>query len=152
MVAEVYIFDAQTQAFHEAQSASVESFCHELGDSAHVFDDDDGFLLCEDDWQGFGFFGAKDVGGKVEFFFENVAVEEDDGAKGLTSTGSVQGFWEEAERERSVARWEMKHCISSTPMSLGWRLTSTGSVQGCGRGCSGESIRCRFVRCVGSSV
>jgi len=60
-VAEVYVFDAQAEAFHEAESASVEDFCHELGESAHLVDDGAGFLGGEDDGEGFGFFGADDV-------------------------------------------------------------------------------------------
>ncbi len=51
-----------------------------------------------------------------------MSVEAGDGAEGLTSTGSVQGFWEDAERRGSVARCEMNAWISSTPISLGWRL------------------------------
>lgn len=61
VVAKVYVFDAEADAFHEAQSASVEDFCHELGDAAHVVDDGAGFLGREDGGEGFGFFGADDV-------------------------------------------------------------------------------------------
>nr|WP_288090700.1 hypothetical protein [Roseiflexus sp.] len=36
VVAKVDVFDAQAEAFHQAQSASVEDFCHELGDVTPV--------------------------------------------------------------------------------------------------------------------
>lgn len=64
-VAEVYVFDAEADAFHKAKSASVEDLCHELGDAAHFGDDGEGFGRGEDNGEGFGFFGADDVGGKV---------------------------------------------------------------------------------------
>ena len=54
-----------------------------------------------------GLFGADEVGGEFYFLEENVAIEEEDGAEGLTSTDSVQGFWVEAATLPSVARWVM---------------------------------------------
>ena len=70
------------------------------------------------DGEGFGFgddcgetvrlFGAKYVGGKFDLFEQDVAVEEEDGAEGFTSTSSVQGFWVDAATFRSVARCVMK--------------------------------------------
>lgn len=77
MVAEVYVFDAQSKTFHETQSGAVEDLCHtctcaalrrkcrcELGNAAHFADDGKGFLLGEDNGKGFGFLGADDVGGR----------------------------------------------------------------------------------------
>lgn len=86
-VAEVYIFDAQADTFHEAKPAAEEEFCHELGKSVHFGDDGEGFPLGEDDGEGPGFLGANDVGGKVNLGLKNVAVEEEDGAEGLILGG-----------------------------------------------------------------
>jgi hypothetical protein len=87
VAAEVYVFDAQSKAFHEAQPGAVEDLCHKLGNTAHFRDDCEGFLMGDDDGQGFGFLGADDVGGEFDLDFEDVAVEEEDGAEGLVLGG-----------------------------------------------------------------
>lgn len=92
-VAEVYVFDTEADAFHEAQSASVEDFCHELGDAAHVVDDGAGFLGGEDGRECFGFFGADDVGGRVNFDLEDVAIEKEKGAERLVLGGGGNVFF-----------------------------------------------------------
>ena len=74
MVAEVYILDTEADAFHEAKSGAVEEFCHELGGALHFVDDGDGFVVGEDGWEGFGFFGADDVCGEFDLDVEYVAV------------------------------------------------------------------------------
>jgi len=51
--AEVYVLDAQAQAFHEPQSAAVEDLCHKLGNAAHFANDGEGLLMGEDDGDGF---------------------------------------------------------------------------------------------------
>jgi hypothetical protein len=86
-ITEVNVFDAQAETFHEAESASVEDFGHELGKPSHVVDNGEGFLLGEDGGKGFGFFGADEVGGEFDFLVENVAIQEDDGAEGLVLGG-----------------------------------------------------------------
>lgn len=86
-----------------------------MGDAAHPADDGKGFGVGEDRGQGFGFFGADDVGGDVHFHLEDVAVEEEDGGEGLILGGGGDVFF-------STARWVMKAWISGAPMSLGWRL------------------------------
>lgn len=93
-VAEVYVFDAEADAFHEAESAAVEDFCHELGDAAHVGDEGAGFGRGEDDGEGFGFFGADDVGGRVNFDLEDMTVEEEDGAECLVLGGGGDVFFD----------------------------------------------------------
>lgn len=86
-VAEVYVFDAEAEAFHEAQSGAVEDLGHELGDVFEVGDDGEGFLVGEDGGEGFGFFGADDVGGELDVLVEDVAVEEEDGGERLVLGG-----------------------------------------------------------------
>jgi len=48
----------------------------------------------EDHGQGFGFFGADEVGGKFDFDLENVAVEEENGAEGLVLGGGGDVFFD----------------------------------------------------------
>ena len=92
VVTEVNILDAQTQTFHEAQAAAVEYLGHKLGNAGHFVDDGHGFLVGEDDGQGFGFLGADDVGGEGKVYFEDVAIEEDDGAECLILGGGGKLF------------------------------------------------------------
>lgn len=87
VVAEVDVFDAQAQAFHQAQARAIEQLGHEPGNAVHAVEDGAGFLGGEDGGQGFGFFGAKDVGGDFDGGFENVAVEKEDSAEGLVLGG-----------------------------------------------------------------
>ena len=58
-----------------------------MGKPCHFADNGHGFLLGEDDGEGLGFFGADDVGGEFDLFFENVTIEEDDCAEGLVLRG-----------------------------------------------------------------
>ena len=90
MVAEVDIFDAQADAFHQAQAAAVEEFCHQLRQAGHPIENGEGFLVGEDGGEGLGFFGADEVGGEVDVFLEDVTVEEEDGAEGLVLGGGSQ--------------------------------------------------------------
>ena len=84
LVAEVEVFDAEAQAFHEAQSGAVHDLDHEFVGSCEVADDGAGFCGGEDDGDAFSFFGAGEAEGLfVQFFVEDVAVEEEDGAEGL---------------------------------------------------------------------
>ena len=48
---------------------------------------------------------------------------------------------------------QAQDAVSGAPISAGWRLTSAGSVQGCGRrgACSGGPSPYRIVRCDRSS-
>ena len=92
-VAEVDIFDAEADAFHEAQAAAVEEFCHELGDAGHFCDDCDGFGLGEDDGECFGLLGADDIGGEFEVGLQDVAVEEEDGGERLVLGGGGNFFF-----------------------------------------------------------
>ena len=84
---EIYVFDAQAEAFHtctcaalrrkfrcDAQAAAVEDFGHELGKPSHVVGDGEGFLVGEDGGEGLGFFGADDIGGDFDFDLENMAI------------------------------------------------------------------------------
>ena len=83
MIAEVDIFDAEAEAFHETKPGTVENLCHELRGAVNFVDDSQGFAGCENGGQGFGFFGADYVGWKFDLGIENVAVEEENGAEGL---------------------------------------------------------------------
>jgi len=74
MITKVYVLDAQAHAFHQSQSAAVEDLCHKLGDVGHFVDDGHGFLMGEDDGQGFGFFGAEYVWREGDLYLQNVAI------------------------------------------------------------------------------
>ena len=93
--------------------------------AAELVDDVDGFFTGEDGGQALGTFGTAEENG-FDFLVKNIAVEEEDGAKGLTSTGSVQGFWVDAATLRSTARWVIKARISGAPISSGCFLTFDG--------------------------
>lgn len=88
VVVEVYVFDAQAEAFHEAESGSVHDLSHEFVGRFHGGDDGAGFFFGEDDGDAFAFFGTGEVEeGLVELEVEDVAVEEEDGADGLVLGG-----------------------------------------------------------------
>ena len=93
-VAEVDVFDAQADAFHEAEAGAVEDFGHELGDAGHFGDDGAGFVGGEDDGEGFGFLGADGVGGQVYLGLEDVAIEEEDGGERLVLGGGGDVFFD----------------------------------------------------------
>lgn len=61
VVVEVYVFDAQAEAFHEAESGSVHDLSHEFVGRFHGGDDGAGFFFGEDDGDAFAFFGAGEV-------------------------------------------------------------------------------------------
>ncbi len=86
--------------------------------AVELVDDVDGFFTGEDCGQAFGAFGTGEENG-FDFLVKNFAVEEEDGAKRLTSTGSVQGFCVDAATLRSTARWVRKARISDAPISAG---------------------------------
>jgi|GEM_PF-6605073 len=69
-----------------------------------------------------GFAGDDGIEVAGQLDLEDVVVEEEKGAEGLTSVNSVQGFWVEAATCLSTARWVMKACTSGAPISLGWRF------------------------------
>jgi len=83
---EVYILDAQTQAFDEAQAGAVEDFGHELVSAGEGVEDAQGFVFGEDGGDVFGFLGA-DSDGVFEGFAQDFTVEEEDGAEGLVLGG-----------------------------------------------------------------
>jgi hypothetical protein len=83
------------------------------GQTGEDFED---FVFGQDGRQPPGFMGAQGIDGAVEFLVEDVAVEEEQGAEGLTSASSVQGFWVEAATFCSTARWVRKASISAAPI------------------------------------
>jgi len=113
-------FDAQAQYFHQPQSAAIYDLGHDAVNPLHIFDDSLRLGLGEYDGDTFGFAGTQGgQGGFIQFQVEDVAIEKQDSAEGFTSTGSVQGFWVEAAKFFSTARWVMNWLISATPISRG---------------------------------
>ena len=77
-----------------------------MGDALHFVYDSDSLRMGENGWEGFGFFGADDVGGEFDLGLENMAVEEEDGTERLVSPAPTAGaVWVEAATFFSVARW-----------------------------------------------
>jgi len=123
VVAKVNVLDAQAQALGQAQAAAVEDLCHKLGNACHFVDDGHGFLMGEDNGQGFRFFGAEYIRGEGDVYLQDMAIQENDSAQCLVSLApTARTVWVEAATCLSMARWVMKAWISSAPMSLGWRL------------------------------
>lgn len=59
VVGEVYVFDAEAQAFHDAQAATIHELCGEFIDTLQVVDDLSGFFFGEDSGDFFSALGAK---------------------------------------------------------------------------------------------
>ena len=77
VVLKVYVFDAEAEAFHDAQSAAVHDLRHEFAGSGHFGYDGFCFFFGEDVGDAFAFFGSdevEDVALKVNV--EDVSVEE----------------------------------------------------------------------------
>lgn len=88
VVFKVYIFDAQTKTFHEAQPGAVHDLYHEFVGGSHVLDDGFGFVFRENGGDAFASFGADEAEiGLVEFEVEDVAVEEENGTNDLILGG-----------------------------------------------------------------
>lgn len=86
-VFKVEVFDAQAEAFHDAESRSVHDFCHGTGSPPHVGDDAHGFEVGQDGGKFLGAGGVGEVGRKLNVFLKDGAVEEEDGAEGLVGGG-----------------------------------------------------------------
>ena len=86
-VFEVEVFNAQAEAFHEAQAGAVEELGHEFAWSGHVVDDGEGFVMGEDGGEAFGTFGSGEEDDGLEVFVQDFAVEEEDGGEGLILGG-----------------------------------------------------------------
>ena len=76
MVVEINVFDAQAHTFHEAESASIQDFSHELSYAAHVVDNLYGFGMCEDGGEAFGAGRIGEVGRKCHVYLENDPIQE----------------------------------------------------------------------------
>ena len=96
--------DAQAQGFEEAQAGAVEELRQELMDAGELGDDAADFVPGEHGGQVLGLFGAHSINGIEKLLLEDVAIEEEQGGEGLTSTSSVQGFCVEAATCLSTAR------------------------------------------------
>lgn len=83
---EIQVFDAQAQAFDDAQAGAVEDFCHELVGAGEGVDDALDFAFGEDGGEAFGLLGTN-ADGIFERFTQDFTVEEEDGAKGLVLGG-----------------------------------------------------------------
>lgn len=78
-VSEVEIFEAQADAFHEAQAAAVEELSHQKVGAGEVLEDGLDFAPGEDGWDAFRAAGAQGVDRQVEFDLEDVLGEEEQG-------------------------------------------------------------------------
>ena len=85
-VLEVQIFDAQSDAFHEAQAGAVQDLRHEFVCATELVEDADGLVAGENGGESFGTFGAGEQDG-FDFLMEDFAVEKEDGAEGLVLGG-----------------------------------------------------------------
>ena len=54
-------------------------------------DDGHGFLVSQDNWQGFRFLGADDAGGERDIHQKHVTIQEEDCAEGLILCGGRKG-------------------------------------------------------------
>jgi hypothetical protein len=83
----VDVLDTESHTFHEAEAGAVEEFGHELVGLGEGVEEVLDFFLGEDGGEAFGSFGAGSFDGQVELDFEDIMVEEDDGAEGLVLSG-----------------------------------------------------------------
>jgi len=81
-------------------------------------------IVGEDDGEAFRAFSAGEENG-LDFLVPDLAVEKEDGADRLVLS---RGGYISILREVSQEGLDL-----GAPISAGWRLTSPGSVQGCGR-------------------
>jgi len=79
----VEVFDSQANAFHEAQTASIEYLCRQLVIARHLAKDGLDFVFSEDDGQAFRFLGSHDGKRLVNVQLQHIAIEKKDGADGL---------------------------------------------------------------------
>ena len=88
MVFKVNIFHAQPQAFHESKPAAVHDLNHEFVWACHVGDDGPGFIPGKHNGNPFPLFGPDEINGSfIQFDFQEIAIEEDDGTEGLVLSG-----------------------------------------------------------------
>jgi hypothetical protein len=105
VVTKVYVFDAQAQAFHQAQAGAVEELGHEFGDAGHVVDDSEGFGMGEDGREGARFFSADNVGGEFDFLLEDMAVEEEESGESLILCGGGDVLFDGEVGEEGLDFW-----------------------------------------------
>lgn len=86
VLGEIHIFDAQPEAFKQAQPTAIEQLADELIDAGQAGDDLLGFDGGEDGGQLFGLVGPGDVDA-ADVLIENVAIEEEEGGEGLVLRG-----------------------------------------------------------------
>ena len=79
----VQIFDAQADAFHDAQPAAIEQLRHELVFARQLTQKGLDFGLGEHDRKVMRLFGADEVNAAFDVFLENSAIEKEEGAEGL---------------------------------------------------------------------
>ena len=86
LVLKVNILDSQADAFHEAQAGAVEELGHEFVGSVQLADEVENFFAAEDGGEALGTFGGGEDD-RFDFFVEDFAVEEEEGAEGLVLGG-----------------------------------------------------------------
>lgn len=101
---EVNIFDPESDAFHEPQSAAVEEFCHQSVNAAHGGENGVRFRGREDDGEAAGAMGGVQVAEVAKRLAEGIAVEEDEGIEGeiVGGGGDLEFHCQEVE-ERADA-------------------------------------------------
>ena len=87
VLAKIHIFNAQAQAFHEAQAAAIEQFANELVYAGQAGDDLQRLGRGEDCGQLFRPVGPGHIDGAVEFLVEDIAVEKEQGSQRLVLGG-----------------------------------------------------------------
>ncbi len=80
---EVDVFDAQAEAFHEPQAASVQQACHEVVDPGEGIEQRLDFIACEHDGEVFWPFCALEIVEPSGVAFKDVGVEEGECVEGL---------------------------------------------------------------------
>jgi len=91
-LAEVQVFDAQAEAFHQPEAAAVEEAGHQQIVAGQLAKNGMHFVFGEDDRQTLGLFSADDVERLVYADLQDFAVEEEKGAEGLGLGGGGDLF------------------------------------------------------------
>src|SRR5512138_1473792 len=86
LVVEIDILETQPDAFHEAQSGTIEELSHEFMDAGKLVDDPQDFCVGQDGRQAFRTFGAGDRD-RFDLLTKYFAIEEEDGAERLVLGG-----------------------------------------------------------------
>jgi hypothetical protein len=62
VIGKIKVFDSQTQAFGDAQTAAIQELDAQFWDAFHFTDHCHGFLVRQHVWESFGAAGTEDIG------------------------------------------------------------------------------------------